>query len=236
MIKNIVVCCIFALFAALAPAAVGEPKAETETGPQVSHVLRLPDGRDVVLYADMTWHYRVVSDGTDGSKSVDFRSARWGWSRKQVRASETGAPSEARDGYLVWKRRVMGLPCYAMFRFLNDRLVAGKYVFLVEHTNNTDFISDYRNLVDMLTKKYGRPTDDDTFWSNDLYRDDPQEWGMAVAVGHLHLFSHWDVARTRIVAGLLGDNFEITLGVEYESIDDARAIEAHDREDESKGL
>lgn len=71
-------------------------------------------------------------------------------------------------------------------------------------------------------KKYGAvPNSDgidgDMFWQNDLYQDDYQDWGMAVSCGHMSAFATWETPETDINLGLFGDNYEISLGVEYSS-------------------
>jgi len=48
-------------------------------------------------------------------------------------------------------------------------------------------------------------------------KDNYKEWGMAVAVGHLVKYSKWEVQGTTIIEFIDGDNFDISLGIEYTS-------------------
>jgi hypothetical protein len=55
------------------------------------------------------------------------------------------------------------------------------------------------------------------YWQSDLYQDDPNEWGFAVSHGDLSIFTSWEDADSKITLGLHGDNFEVHLGIDYES-------------------
>lgn len=84
-------------------------------------------------------------------------------------------------------------------------------------------------LKKLLTKKYGTPKEDKEFWSNDLYRDDLDHWGMAIAVGHLSYYATWETEKTAVEISLTGDNYKVTHKVLYQSRKLAELREA-DRE------
>lgn len=70
----------------------------------------------------------------------------------------------------------------------------------------------------MLIKKYGKTIlDNDQKWFNDLYKDDYQQWGFAISLGHLSYNSSWRTPKTKIDLVLSGDNYEISLVIEYTS-------------------
>jgi len=50
-----------------------------------------------------------------------------------------------------------------------------------------------------------------------LYKDDPQDWGMAVSAGHMIKYAKWETNTTNISIIMTGDNYEITTMVGYES-------------------
>lgn len=79
----------------------------------------------------------------------DFRKATWGMTSAQVRASESGAPSEvSQDNGEVLVRydgiRLGSLEAQIIYFFANDRLVRAKYLFPAEHSDLNDFIRDFR--------------------------------------------------------------------------------------------
>lgn len=92
-----------------------------------------------------------------------------------------------------------------------------KYIFVTEHTNRNDFLCDFENLSELLQKKYGHAKSENTFWKDDLYQDDFQEWGTAVAAGHMSRYASWETPTTEICHALSGDNFEIDHQIEYQS-------------------
>jgi hypothetical protein len=85
-------------------------------------------------------------------------------------------------------------------------------------SSENDYISDFDSLKSALTIKYGEPTDDKTIWKNSLYRDDKEEWGLAISIGHLYYYTSWKTDTTEISLGLIGDNFEINFFIDYSSI------------------
>ena len=84
-------------------------------------------------------------------------------------------------------------------------------------SNKNDYIADYKNLKEILAEKYGSPLFDREVWKNELYRDDYQDWGLAISVGHLVYATQWETDKTYISILLQGDNFKINLGIYYES-------------------
>lgn len=150
-------------------------------------------------------------------RSQSFRKAAWGMSMAEVVASEGREPDQRADGLLIYKDRIDQFDCHAGFVFVADQLVRGTYLIGVEHVNDTLYLSDYAELKDLLTKKYGKPEEDETIWLNDLYRDDPADWGRAIAVGHLAQYTIWQTQSTTIHLALQGDNFDVSLRIEYVS-------------------
>ena len=69
----------------------------------------------------------------------------------------------------------------------------------------------------LLISKYGEPSDKwpEQVWSNDLYKDNPEDWGMAICVGHLVYQSRWVTPKSVIVLNLEGDNFKTELEILY---------------------
>ena len=90
---------------------------------------------------------------------------------------------------------------------------------------------DYRQLRELLYRKYGKPSEvaldstqkptenflDDMSWRNDLYRDDFEDWGLAVSIGQVTFSASWVSNRAEIDLILCGDNYDITLAIEYKS-------------------
>jgi hypothetical protein len=171
-------------------------------------------GAAVLLNQDGTWAPAdlVISQSQEG-----FRKAPWGASPSAVKASEGGDPGLEQDDYLDFEVRLGRFRCLATYIFVAGQLVRGKYLVLEEYQNLNNHLHDYDELKASVAKKYGTPTKDDTYWSNDLYEDDYAEWGMAVSCWHLSRFAHWGSAESEINLAVYGQNFKVTVSVEYAS-------------------
>jgi len=155
------------------------------------------------------------------SVQSDFRGLDWGATEAEIVASEGADPKIAQDAdalrVLVYEDRLAGLDCNVIYILTGDKLVRAKYMATESHTNKTDYLLDYGTMHGGLSAKYGEPNEDETYWKNDLYKDDPSDWGMAVAVGHLIKYASWELPGTTITVGITGDNFDIELVIEYVS-------------------
>jgi hypothetical protein len=158
-----------------------------------------------------------------GLKAV--RSADWGMGMDEVRSSEPEAPAAEQDEYLAYNVTVADLPCLLVYIFASDQLVRVKYLVQTQHADLTAFIQDYSTLKQLLAKKYGESKSDRTIWKNELYKNDPPNWGMAVSVGHLFQFAEWKTSGGTVLITLAGDNFKVYLVIEYSS-DSLRHLEA----------
>ncbi|MFX0208651.1 MAG: hypothetical protein ACFFDT_21905 [Candidatus Hodarchaeota archaeon] len=174
---------------------------------------------------------------------VGFRGALWGASKEQVKKVEisefikedkVGGALKGLDN-LVYKADVAGLDGMIIYYFAENLLTRARYIITESHSNKNLYIEDFKSIKSQLTKKYGFPERDDTIWSNDLYKGDPSEYGMAVSVGHLIYVAEWYPPETAIQLLLRGDNYEINLWVEYTS-DALKEFEKKVREKAKKDI
>lgn len=192
-------------------------------------------GRTVTLKDDGTWEYVATTVATGSG----FRGVKWGVTPAEVRSSETVAPTAEVEGtagpMLLYSGSVAGLPCQYAYIFAGEVLTRGKYIFTVEHSNKNVFIDDYQSIKEQLTAKYGE-AEEVVHWKKDLLKSDRQHWGMAISVGDLVYLSEWSTAGTKIYLVLQGDNYEITLGLEYSSTELKGLEEAATKKAASEGL
>ncbi len=163
----------------------------------------------------------------------DFRDVTWGDTKAEVRASETFDFLAEQGNATVFTGKVSGKEVGVVYQFLpDDRLFKAAYVFSEKYTNRNTYIRDYEEVSATLERLYGTPTLNETDWSNDLYQDDPQDYGMAVAVGHLAYRAEWETETTFIRHVLTGNNFEINHGVSYSSTELADAGQEQEQQEE----
>jgi hypothetical protein len=171
-------------------------------------------GKSVLLHENGKWEFNKKTENTT---DFSFRKTKWGMSKSQVKGAEVGKILRD-DDVLAYKANVAGFDTLIAYIFVDNKLVRAKYVFIEQHSNPNAYISDYSTIQKILNKKYGDPADDKTYWQNDLYKDDNQEWGMAISVGHLSKYSNWKVSNTKVWLSLNGDNYKINHSVEYSSV------------------
>jgi len=82
--------------------------------------------------------------------------------------------------------------------------------------SENSYLTAYLSLISKLKEKYGEG-EPDIIWTDDLYRDDKQKWGMAIAAEHLKIKHTWDTEDTSIVAEISGKNFKIDVSIRYSS-------------------
>lgn len=175
------------------------------------------DGRKVLLKDDGTWEY--VKEEADAKKEFHFRKTRWGMTREEVEKAE-GKKSDIEQGDLIaYNVRVMDMECLLIYTFAEDRLVRSRYSFSNPHANENLYLEDRLTALDKLKQKYGDPTEDNTYWSSNLYRDDPTRWGFALSIGDVSYYTKWQTNDTKITLALYGDNYEVTFGIQYDSIE-----------------
>lgn len=145
----------------------------------------------------------------------DFRGFKWGVSAKEVRSNEKETLIKGEKDFLFYKGMLGGLNVNFLYNFVDDRLVNATYLFNMKHSNPNDFIDDYDKIKSLLTKKYGPPIIDNIDWRDDLYRQEPSKWGLAVSAGHLAYKAVWELDNTTIATTLRGDNYKIEHGIYY---------------------
>ena len=160
---------------------------------------------------------RNDNDKTSSSDNTHFRDTKWGMSMQEVKNIEKQEPVYENNEMIVYEDYLIQLPVEVIYIFIDNKLTRTKYNFIQSHTNENDFILDYKSLNNALKNKYGKPNEEDHFWSDDLYKDSPSDWGFAVSIGHHSYFTEWDTSDTEILSGLYGDNYKITMEVEYNS-------------------
>lgn len=160
------------------------------------------------------------------SDQYDFRKTNWGMSKEQVEATEDKESYAENDIMVAYRVEIDAKDFLCIYQFLEDKLFFSGYVFEGEHTNENDYIHDYKEIKEILIKKYGESDKkklkflynrEEIYWENDLFEKRESDWGMAVSIGHLSYSSIWETPTTRIELILDGDNYKISLRIRYTS-------------------
>jgi hypothetical protein len=135
--------------------------------------------------------------------------------RAHVVATEAAPPSQIheRGSETVLRyesARLAGLDCRMVYILAKDKLVRAKYVFQREHYEKNDFLADFT---------VERPTEQRVLWRDEVYKMEPQHYGLAVSLGQLLYSTQWKGKRTVVTHALTGENGAITHEIEFVSVD-----------------
>jgi len=159
------------------------------------------------------------------AQADEFRKSNWGDSLSQVKQAEKASLVKEEDNGLMYKAAVANLDAVIFYGFLDGKLVSGGYQFIEVHSNKNAYIDDFEKLKGLLTKKYGQPSLDKVVWKNDLYKDNPQEYGTALSLDHLAYLADWKTASTEVNLMLTGENFKISHVLFYKSLVHEKAVQ-----------
>jgi hypothetical protein len=141
----------------------------------------------------------------------------WGASPESLRDKVTGDIERNEREALVVAKRFADHGVLEGYDFREGSLVAGQYLVLQRPVNGlNEFIDYYSALKTSMTNTYGRPTEDQSIWKNDLYQPLPDYWGIAVQMGHLRYAARWETPAGIITIELTG-NHHSRLMIEYRS-------------------
>jgi hypothetical protein len=182
----------------------------------------------------------LLAGTVTAQEAKDFRSTegygetRWGMPKREVLAVVPGL-KDAKTG-LAMEGQVVGKSAIIVYVFAEDRLTIAGINFTEKYVNKNNYLVDYRELQGLLAKKYGPPKQEQTLWSQTLYRDRPDEWGMALSAGHVVMHTTWETEKTDIELSCRGEKFDITVQIRYASKELKDLQKRQSEKDKLKGL
>ena len=156
---------------------------------------------------------------THFASAQDFRKITWGMTADEVKTTESGEPHDVSEGIFSYPTTVADKKAFVIYYEYEGRVLQGAYMFTESYSNRNQYIVDYQEFKEILTSKYGNPKKDKTIWDIDLFRDDLDQWGFAVSLGHLAMQAEWESKTTLIRLTLKGNNYDITHAVVYVSLE-----------------
>lgn len=177
------------------------------------------DGKMVLLHSNGTWEYQEtdIPDKIDAPSNKIFRDCSWGDSPAVIYGMHDEEPIHASDELIVFAGALSGYACSICYDFVMSQLYSGRYVFSDIFVENQRYIGFFETFKDQLSKKYGAPLRDEYIWIDDLYRDEPDEWGDAISHEGLVLLANWDLGETTIDLICNASEYDIKVTIQYES-------------------
>lgn len=150
-------------------------------------------------------------------QSQDFRKAKWNSSIDEVKSTEEAEwiQDETKGlDYIYFDGVIVGNDALIVYYFFDNQLVKGKYILSEKHSNENDYLSDFKEIQKVLLEKYPTAKKEE-IWKNDLYQDDYSHYGFAISIGHYVLYTSIELEQTTITQMISGDNYKISNVIEY---------------------
>lgn len=151
-----------------------------------------------------------------------FRNVAFGNTVAECKTKETAEFIKEYDKsglkVLYYSTSVFGLNASLLYIFAANKLTRTKYLFNEDYVNKNSYIMDFNSITEKLTEKYGQPKEENVYWINNLYRDEPSDYGLAISIGHVAYFTTYITDCMEIIVSMQGEKYEVNLEVEYSSI------------------
>lgn len=148
-------------------------------------------------------------------RDPDFRQGYWGDSVEEIKKKEGKPDKFSEEDIYVFDTYVAGLECGVAYRFTNDKLTSGKYIFT--NINSDNCIQHYEKLVELLTVKYGEPGYNNKEVSANEYEQRIFSEGELVIANKMRLRTEWLTPTSSILIDLRGEEYTLFLVIEYYS-------------------
>lgn len=194
------------------------PSASTEYSPTAATSTAAESTTSVVTTASATTATTTATTTTTAPEAIeppepetidDFRNAEWGMSKAEVREI-LGAPNMATEAVLAYEDLTVnghdGASAALSFD-ANDMLWQGFYMIPVSYKNDSLYATSYEDFVDAMSEKYGTPTTDTIIWNSDLFKDSPEDYGLALELGIMYYAAQWETERSSIGLVLTSDDY-----------------------------
>jgi len=151
---------------------------------------------------------------------ADFRNVTWGMTEAQVRSAEAATfvhkqPQGPLD-LLMYSDRLLDVDVFVGYAFIDNKLVRANYLLKETFINTNNYFKVFDKLSAALDAKYGE-VKLNVKWLNNTYQGDSNQYGLALSMGHLVARKSWDLPNTLVQLGMFGENFKVTLVIEYRS-------------------
>lgn len=153
------------------------------------------------------------------SAYAQIQGTEWGQNVNTVKESRTNDlildQNNGRVHILGEMTELLGYETTIGYYFIDDKLFQIAYIFAEEYSYENLYIDQYNEVKKVLTEKYGAPKTSFDPWTNDLYKDDPSQYGFAISLGHHRKISTWNTGEMSVINSLDGQNYEINHSVYY---------------------
>ena len=167
----------------------------------------------------------IAAGAAINAAGYEFRNTYWGMTISQVKQSESGSPiyeeslSSVYDYILAYEGYVQGIPATIGYLFKDNQLIEAGFRLKTIRGNKNLYINDFNDIKKSIIPIHGKSTKSYMKWSDSTYKNDPANYGTAVAEGHLKLHEVWVNPKTEIVLTMKSgkNSNDLVFGATYRS-------------------
>lgn len=149
----------------------------------------------------------------------DFRGLKWGMSLSDVTNNEGEGYKTIQEGVIQYNDlEVGGYPVDAEYSFKDGMLETCIYYTTHDRDNTSEYIADYKEMIERYTSKYGNPKYSEEKWGDGNSKNISSEKGLEL--GAMMYRTGWERGNTRVNLVLFkDDDSKIKIGIRYQAID-----------------
>jgi len=141
----------------------------------------------------------------------------WGLGVSKIKKMEDNEliKSEYLNGseFLIYKGFFDSHECLTSYRFVDNKLIQCSYLITLDSKYSDKCFQEYEKHKKTLTNKYGDPMTSREDWVNYQYRNRPQDWDLAIKVGHLRCKSMWSSKSTVVRIDIFSKDYKPIISV-----------------------
>ncbi|MGQ9801924.1 MAG: hypothetical protein ACUVRL_09730 [Candidatus Saccharicenans sp.] len=152
----------------------------------------------------------------DFSREIDFPYL-WGIPKEkllEVEGQPLGIDQSGQAELLQYHREIMNRNCLVEYVFIQNQLIAARFLILDVFFDNNYYISDFIKAKNYLVQRFGLPVDERTIWFDSTYQERQEYWGQALGAGLVEFRSSWLVGETEVEMVLTGSENRVALMAE----------------------
>ncbi|MGB3363649.1 MAG: hypothetical protein WBB48_02620, partial [Thermodesulfobacteriota bacterium] len=104
---------------------------------------------------DSTQANQAPEIDNEAVEKYDFRKAKWGMSRQEVKESEETEPILENENTIDYSTILLGMQAQVGYTFKDDELIRAGFFFFSKLKTKNDYIEKYHSLKEELTKVNG---------------------------------------------------------------------------------
>ncbi len=150
-------------------------------------------------------------------EKFDFRRARWGMTKEEVKKTERKKPEHETEDSITYSGKYGKLLTAYSYKFIDGKLQRAGVLHTEKLANDSMYLENYENLKKDITEEYGPPALDEEKPLKPGLVIDPDKKAEAVCGGDLMLSSAWDIPGSLVVLMIRAEDKKCLVSLVYMS-------------------